>query len=263
MKEGTFVSVVLPTRNEADNIAEVLHRLDALGCCDEIVVVDDGDDDTVGRANEAADGMDAAVVVIDRVGSQRLGGLGTAIIDGLAQSSGGIVVVMDADLQHPPEVVPRLIERLAAAARDTEPAGVELGAADLVIASRFNWESVIGGLSPVRRVVSRVAGGVAFRLFDRELASISDPMSGFFAFDRHKIDPSVLQPFGYKILLEILGTHPHLEVDEVPFEFAMRGGGESKAGAREAIRYGRHLLDLRRRVRSGATAARPVELVAS
>ncbi len=81
-------------------------------------------------------------------------------------------------------------------------------------------------------------------------------MSGFFAFHRTSVDPTVLRPFGYKILLEILGTHPHLTVREVPFEFAQRGGGESKAGAREAIRYGRHVLDLRRRVRSGSIATR-------
>ena len=74
---------------------------------------------------------------------------------------------------------------------------------------------------------------------------------------RAAVDPTVLRPFGYKILLEILGTHPHLAVAEVSFEFAERGSGESKAGAREAIRYGRHLLDLRRRVRAGARATEP------
>lgn len=237
------VSVVLPTRNEADNIVEVLQRLDALGCCDEIVVVDDGDDQTIDRAVAASKVLNAVVLPIRRLGADRSGGLGTAITHGLARSSGRVVVVMDADLQHPPEVVPALIEGLVGS--------------DLVIASRFNWESVIAGLSPVRRVVSRLAGGLAFRVFGEQLGSISDPMSGFFAFHRGAVDSSALQPFGYKVLLEILGTHPQLSVSEVPFEFAERGGGESKAGAREAIRYGRHLLDLRRRVRSGATARRP------
>lgn len=244
---AALISVVLPTRNEADNIVEVLERIDALGCCDEIVVVDDGDDETVERAFAVGARLDARVVPIRRTGTERLGGLGTAITDGLAASSGRIVVVMDADLQHPPEVVPALIARL--------------GDADLAIASRFNWESVIGGLSPVRRVVSRLAGGLAFSMFGERLASISDPMSGFFAFHRTAVDPSVLHPFGYKILLEILGTHPHLVVAEVPFAFAQRGGGESKAGAREAIRYGRHVLDLRRRVRAGAIAHRDALVV--
>lgn len=246
---AAFVSVVLPTRNEADNIVEVLERLDALGCCDEIVVVDDGDDETIDRALAVGRRLRSSVVPIRRTGTDRLGGLGTAITDGLAASSGRIVVVMDADLQHPPEVVPGLIECL--------------GSADLAIASRFNWESVIGGLSPIRRVVSRVAGGLAFRMFGERLASISDPMSGFFAFHRSVVDPSILRPYGYKILLEILGTHPHLVVDEVPFAFAERGGGESKAGAREAIRYGRHLLDLRRRVRAGSIAERTEPVVVS
>lgn len=245
--EGADVSVVLPTRNEAANIVEVLQRLDALGCCDEIVVVDDGDDETVERAVAVGGQLRATVLAVRRVGAERAGGLGTAITNGLAHSSGRTVVVMDADLQHPPELVPTLLEGLANA--------------DLVIASRFNWESVIGGLSPIRRVVSRVAGGLAFRIFGERLASISDPMSGFFAFHRAGVDPSVLQPFGYKILLEILGTHPDLTVAEVPFEFAERGGGESKAGASEAIRYGRHVLNLRRRVRAGAVAHRSSALV--
>lgn len=237
---ATALSVVLPTRNEADNIVEVLERLDALGCCDEIVVVDDGDDATVQRALSAGERLDAKVLAFRRYGSDRVGGLGTAITDGLSRSTGRFVVVMDADLQHPPELVPALVERLEGA--------------DLVIASRFNWDSVIGGLSPVRRVVSRIAGGLAFRIFGERLASISDPMSGFFAFQRSALDQSVLHPHGYKILLEILGTHPHLSVEEVPFEFAERSGGQSKAGGREAVRYGRHLLDLRRRVREGSTA---------
>ncbi len=240
---ATVVSVVLPTRNEADNIVEVLQRLDALGCCDEIVVVDDGDDQTIDRAIAVGTTLRAVVLPIRRMGADRAGGLGTAIIDGLARSSGRIVVVMDADLQHPPEMVPVLVERLSTS--------------ELVIASRFNWDSVIAGLSPVRRVVSRLAGGLAFRLFGEQLASIKDPMSGFFAFHRAAVDPTVLRPFGYKILLEILGTHPHLAVAEVSFEFAERGSGESKAGAREAIRYGRHLLDLRRRVRASARTIEP------
>lgn len=241
------VCVVLPTKDEQENIVEVLTRLDQLGVCDAFVVVDDSDDATAERARALATTLQTPTLVYERRGAQRRGGLGTAIIDGWARSESDIVIVMDADLQHPPELVPMLIE--------------ESARADLVIATRFNWESVIGGLSPVRRMVSRLAGSLAFRLFPKELGAVSDPMSGFFAVRRSEVDVSKLHPCGYKILLELLGTHPHLRTAEVPFSFGRRLGGESKAGVGEAVRYVRHVIDLRQRVHARSETAEPVEAV--
>jgi dolichol-phosphate mannosyltransferase len=234
-------SVILPTRNEEQNIAEVLLRLDRQRVCDQLVVVDDSDDATATMALELRDELDAELIVYQRRGHQRHGGLGTAILDGIERSSGLRIVVMDADLQHPPELVPELLQKLD----DVE----------LAIASRFNWDNVIAGLSPVRRAASKAAGALAFRMFPEQLVNVSDPMSGFFACRRSAITTSRLEPMGYKILLEILGTHPDLSRAEIPFSFGHRSGGQSKAGLSEGIRYLRHLAALNRRSRNASAAA--------
>lgn len=229
------ITVILPTRNEAANIAEVLSRIDHVGICSQIVVVDDSDDETARLARQT-DLVGATVVVHHREGDERDGGLGTAIVAGLERSDGEIVVVMDADLQHPPELLPTLVEPLSRV--------------ELCIASRFNWDNVIAGLSPLRRIGSRAAGKLAFVLFPSALRHVSDPMSGYFAVRRSALDSSRLDPLGYKILLEILGTHRHLRVEEVPFSFGRRLEGESKAGLKEGLRFLRHLIELRKRTKS-------------
>ncbi len=225
--------VILPTRNEQANIAEVLRRIDALDVCDEVVIVDDSDDDTAEVAKAAADDLRLEVLVRHRRGAERHGGLGSAIVDGMHRTEAERIVVMDADLQHPPERIPDLLASLAST--------------DLAIASRFNWDNVVAGLTPLRRIGSRAAGALAFRVLPGAVKDVTDPMSGFFAFRRSAIDVDRLEPLGYKILLEILGTHPRLVVVEVPFAFGSRAAGQSKAGVVEGLRYLRHVAGLRRR----------------
>lgn len=140
---------------------------------------------------------------------------------------------MDGDLQHPPEAVAHL---LAAAGRG----------ADLVVASRYCAGGSARGLSSrFRGMASTGAAGVARLLFPRILAGVSDPMSGFFAVRTAAVDPTVLRPRGFKILLELLVRTPRLQVAEVPFTFAERSTGDSKASWREAARYLRQLVALR------------------
>lgn len=227
--------VILPTRNEQANIAEVLTRIDALQVCDQVIIVDDSDDATATVATSAASDLSIDVLVHHRIGKDRQGGLGSAIVDGLAKTEADRVVVMDADLQHPPERIPNLLDALEEA--------------EMAVASRFNWDNVIAGLSPLRRVASRAAGQLAFRALPQAVENVTDPMSGFFAFWRESIDSDRLEPNGYKILLEILGTHPGLRVTEVPFAFVSRAGGRSKAGLAEGVRYLRHVGDLRQRAK--------------
>ena len=89
------------------------------------------------------------------------------------------------------------------------------------------------------------ATGLARLLFPRTLAPVTDPMSGFFVVRTLAIDPAALRPRGFKILLEVLVRTPRLRVAEVPFEFAERHAGKSKASAREMARYLRQLVALR------------------
>jgi dolichol-phosphate mannosyltransferase len=173
------------------------------------------------------------VRLIHRPESQRIGGLGGAVQAGLLAAHGHWVVVMDGDLQHPPETVPSVL----AAASDS---------VDLVVASRLVAGGSSEGLASLwRRVVSSGAGFAARSLFPRSVGRVRDPMSGFFAARRAAIDVQTLRPRGFKILLELLARNPGLRVREVPFTFAERVSEESKASLREMRRFIALLVTLR------------------
>ncbi len=114
------------------------------------------------------------------------------------------------------------------------------------MATRYRGNGSAQGLSSrFRGLVSGGATGTARLLFPRALAGVSDPMSGFFAIRTAAAHPADLRPRGFKILLELLVRTPRLRVAEVPFTFAERRHGRSKASCREAARYLRQLIALR------------------
>jgi len=203
--------------------------------------VDDSDDSTpeVVQQRAAQDRPGLAVRLLHRPAGHRAGGLGTAVAAGLAAAGGEWAVVMDGDLQHPPELVPRLIE-----------AG-EAGAVVVVVASRHVVGGGTDGLSGRSRVfVSDSATRLAKTMFPFALRGVSDPMSGYFAVRRSEIDVSALRPEGFKILMEILVRFPRVKRSEIGFVFEDRIAGESKASLAEGFRFFRHLarLSLRRLV---------------
>jgi dolichol-phosphate mannosyltransferase len=229
------LTVVVPTRNEAGNVAPLLARLSA-ACTEgptEVIFVDDSSDDTPAAIAEAAALSPLAVRVIHRPAGQRQGGLGGAVVEGLRAAAGTWVCVMDADLQHPPETLPLMLSQ----ARRT--------GADLVLASRFARSGSAGGLSAGRFAVSKGTALAAQVFFPRRLRGVSDPLTGFFVVRRDTVEIDRLRPRGFKILLEILVRCPHIRVAEVPFRFQNRHAGESKAGLREVIRYLALLMGLR------------------
>ncbi len=236
------VTVVVPTRNERGNIAPLVHRLrEALppGRA-RILFVDDSDDGTPEEIEHAASVSDLDVAVIHRARGERDGGLGGAVLRGLRSTSSPWVVVMDADLQHPPEVVPALLTRAE-----------ELDA-DVVVASRHVPGGDEGGLSGLARVlVSRGSITASKLLFPRRLAGISDPMSGFFVVRRDHLDLERLRPQGFKILLETLGRHADLRKSEIPFSFGERLSGDSKASLTEGLVFLKQLARLRIAVMEG------------
>ena len=229
------VCVLVPTRDEAGNVGPLVARLGPVlaGLGGEVLFVDDSDDDTPAAVAAAARAAAVPVRLVHRARGKRAGGLGGAVREGLAAAAARWTVVMDGDLQHPPERVPGLI------------AAAERGA-DLVVATRYAGAGSAGGLSSrLRGLASRGAGAAAKVLFPRALAGVSDPMSGFFAVRTAAVCPGDLRPRGFKILLEVLVRTPGLRVAEVPFTFAERHDGQSKASAREAARYLRQLAALR------------------
>ncbi|MBY8870447.1 glycosyltransferase [Micromonospora sp. PLK6-60] len=230
------LTVLVPSRNEAENVAALLARLGpALTTLDaELLLVDDSDDGTVDALARVAPGAPITVRVLHRPVGQRGGGLGGAALLGIRHARGEWVMVMDADLQHPPESA----ARLAAVAMRHD--------VDVVIGTRYAGSGSAGGLDgPLRAVTSSWATRLAKTLFPRRLATVSDPMSGLFAFRRAAVRLDRMNPSGFKVLLELLVRHPGARVAEVAYEMEPRHGGRSKASLREGTTYLRQLLRLR------------------
>jgi glycosyltransferase involved in cell wall biosynthesis len=235
---GVQLAILVPTRNEAANIETLLGRIRAAvaGIPTEVVFIDDSDDDTPATIRAAArhnGGRAFQVSLIHRQGGQRWGGLGGAVVEGLRTLSAPWACVMDADLQHPPELIPLL---LAKAERED---------ADLAIASRHCGEGRSDGLGPARTLVSAACTSAAKLLFPARLEGVTDPMSGFFLVRPSVVDLDRLHPRGFKILLELLVRGGGLRHTEVGFTFADRHAGESKGSLREGLNYLGSLCELR------------------
>jgi hypothetical protein len=236
--EIPHVCVIVPTRNEGINVRPLVTRLVAAqqGIPTEVIFVDDSDDDTPkvidALIEELAQTM--TIRILHRPDGTRRGGLGGAVVEGIRVARAPWVCVMDADLQHPPELVASLL------------ATAEAKKANLVVASRYCAAGSAAGLSPKSRVLaSRGAAATARMLFPRRLRGMTDPMSGFFVLEKKAVDPEVLKPSGFKILLELAVRTQGLRVAEVGYSFGDRYGGQSKAGARVGMSYVAHLGRLR------------------
>ncbi len=230
------LTVVVPTFNEGGNVEELVRRLATAceGMAAEVLFVDDSTDDTPDVVRRVAGACELSVRLVHRAGEQATGGLSGAVVRGLREARGDWVVVMDGDLQHPPELVPVLLE------------AAEADGADVVVASRYCGESDASGLSGrFRRSVSSGSTLLARSLFPRRVGRVcSDPMTGYFLLRREAVDLDLVRPRGFKILLELLARHD-LEVREVPFVFGERSAGQSKASWRQGARFLQQLAALR------------------
>lgn len=227
-----MISVVIPTYNEAAVIQETLRRaarsLGASGETFELIVVDDNSTDgTPGLVEAMAPTL--PVRVLRRPG--RLG-LATAVVDGWKLARGDLLAVMDADLQHPPEVLAEMVRALRSPA------------ADIVVASRYRAGGGTSDWSWTRRLMSKSATHMAATVLPWTLDNVTDPMSGMFALRASSLDGVKLDPTGYKILLEVLAKARYRSVVEVPYVFDRRGAGSSKLGGRQSLEYLVHLIRL-------------------
>jgi glycosyltransferase involved in cell wall biosynthesis len=233
------LTILVPTRNEAENVEPLLRRLSGTVESGTVVLfVDDSDDDDTPQVIQAARERgfgSLAISLLHRSGEQRTGGLGGAVLAGLERTRTPWVCVMDGDLQHPPEVVPRLLN----AATATQ--------VDLVVASRYIRGGGNEGLGAVRTAVSWVSTALAKAMFPHRLRGIRDPMSGFFLFRRDAMTQP-MTPRGFKILLEMAACHPDLTRCEVPFVFVERVLGTSKGTIKEGFRYLQLVAEMRWRL---------------
>ena len=227
MPQRYDVSVVVPTYNERERLEDLVRQalavLNGAGVRGEIVIVDDNSPDGTGRIADAL-AANPAVKVVHRPGKL---GLGSAVVEGFKVASADVLGVMDADLSHPPALLPHLL-----AALDT------LGV-DIVIGSRYipggdcrNW--------PLRRRLLSRAGC----LLARPLTPVRDVTSGFFLVRRAAIAGAPVSAPGFKICLELLVRSHARSIAEVPYVFSDRAAGQSKMTFREALNYFVQLKDL-------------------
>jgi dolichol-phosphate mannosyltransferase len=227
------VSLIVPTFNEAENIEELLRRahtaMAAATTEFEILVVDDSSTDSTVALARAVAASYPNIQVIEREGRRDLA---LSVVDGWKASHGEVLAVIDADLQHPPEILPSLLNLLA-----------QTGA-DVGVASRHVPGGGVSDWKFHRRAVSWCATLVAGLLIPGVLRMVRDPMSGFFAVRNRVIAGGVLRPTGYKILLEVLARAPYESVVEVPYVFEERKRGASKLGIEQVTQYLRHIVRL-------------------
>lgn len=218
------VTVVVPTLREAASLPALLDRLDGVRQAArldlEVLIMDDRSRD--GTVEVVERRGTPWVRVIERSSDP---GLAAAVLDGFRLARWDSIVVMDADLSHPPEAISALLARLD-------------GDDEFAIGSRFApGASVAASWGLGRWILSRAA-----RLLARPLAPVSDPLAGFFACHRSLLDRAdALRPIGFKIGLELMVRAGCRRVGEVPIHFAERRAGRSKLTAREGINYLRHL----------------------
>lgn len=230
------LTVIVPMRNEAANVAPLLARVTVAleGIDAEVLFVDDGEDDTADVVLRAAARSSFPIRVVHRTPTERKGSLSGAVQRGLACTDATWVVVMDSDLQDPPELIPRLLAE--GIARDL----------DVVVARRYQPDGTAEGpSSPLRKLGSPGVTYLARATFPRLLRRVNDPMSGFFAVRREVVDTQALRPHGFTILLEILARSSAKRVAEVAFPLGERHEQQSNASARQLVSYLRQLIALR------------------
>lgn len=234
----------MPTYREAGNLRVLLPRIAAalkpLGCAYEVLVLDDASDDNPQDAVCEAAGV-CPVELIVRTGPRDLS---LAVLDGLRRARGRLLLVMDADLSHPPERIPDLL-----AALEREPTDFALGS---------RW--VPGGRTEDWGGSRRLNSYVATLLCRPLIGNVRDPMAGFFALRRETFERAdLLDPIGYKIGLELICRCRCRHVVEVPITFQNRKMGVSKLNFEQQARYLLHLSRLYRDCRPGlGLAVRPL-----
>ena len=214
------VSIIVPTYNESQNIISILKSIREnipKGILAETIVVDDNSPDGTGRlVDEYIRGLrkfaEDTVNIIHRQAAR--GGLASAILNGIQSAKADIIVVMDSDFSHPPQVIPRLLEAL----RQYQ--------CDLVVASRYVRGGKTRGWTLKRKIISKCGAMIAkLGLHVRT----KDPMSGFFAFKRSIVNGLAFDALGYKFLLELLvKADKNITIREIPYTFENRRLGKSK-----------------------------------
>jgi dolichol-phosphate mannosyltransferase len=217
------VVVVIPTYNEAENIAWIVTRVRRVLPQADVLVVDDGSPDGTGRIADELATADPQVRVVHRSVKE---GLGAAYLHGfrVALERGyDVIGEMDADGSHQPEQLPRLLAAL-------EDADLVLGSRWVPGGSVVNWPWARQALSRGGNLYTRLLLGIPVR----------DATGGFRLFRRttlEKIDLASVRSVGYCFQADLAWrtVEAGLRVREVPIQFVERTRGESKMSPDVAV----------------------------
>lgn len=231
-------SLIIPTYNESKNLVNLVAILTQLLDRDflnkyELIVVDDDSPDLTWQVGLDLMPNYPQLRVMRRQGEK---GLSTAVIRGWQAAQGEILGVIDGDLQHPPETLLKMLDEMQKGA-------------DLAVASRHVEGGGVSDWGFIRRFLSRGAQMLGLLILPNVIGRVSDPMSGYFMVRRSAIANALMNPMGYKILIEVLGRGNIVTVAEVGYVFQERQEGESKVTWRQYVDYILHLLRLRSRGR--------------
>ena len=227
-------SLIIPTYNEGENVSAIVNILSqlldsAIPGEYELIVVDDNSPDGTWKIAQDLTPEYPQLRVMRREAEK---GLSTAVIRGWQGARGKVLGVIDADLQHPPEILLQLWQEM------------EQGA-DLAVASRHVEGGGVSEWSVIRRFLSRGAQMLGLIILPEVIGRLSDPMSGYFMVRRDAIVGKYLSPVGYKILIEVTGRGAIRWIGEVGYVFRERQAGASKVTWKQYIEYIQHLLRLR------------------
>jgi dolichol-phosphate mannosyltransferase len=222
------ITVIIPTFNEEANIKNIIDAVDGVlkknAINGEILVVDDNSSDqTIAFVNDLKKTKENVNILVRTADS----GLSQSVADGFARAQSGIFVVIDADLSHPPAMIPEMVREIRKGN-------------DIVIGSRYMEGGGIKKWPLKRRIISIGATFLGRLLFP----DITDPVSGFFAVRKSVLDQAPLKPRGYKILLEVLGKGSWQKDKEIPFEFVDRETGSSKLKIKTIVEYAQQVVDI-------------------
>ena len=232
MNHSPLLSIIIPAYKEAGNIKNLIEEI--LEYCDrdslEILVVDDNSQDGIDEQIRLLYEQGINIMLLQRLENR---GLATAVKFGMDRASGKYLVCMDADLSHPPAVIPKMLRILE-----------EQRAVEVVVGSRYVEEGGFAGeWSQYRQWNSKISTMLA-NLVIHDLG-VKDPMSGYFCIRKEAYQRAAyIKPIGYKILLELLVKCGCSKVVEVPITFRERSKGESKLNLREQMNYLNHLSRL-------------------
>jgi len=243
-------SVVIPTYNESENILRLITEIEnnlPTSHFTEIIIVDDNSPDGTGKlvenyiqeqnaklenGRENSSNSSSKNYRVKVVHRRAKNGLIPAILDGVKQSTGMNVLIMDADFSHPPEVIPKMMRELA------------LNPNSIIIGSRFIEGGKVVGWPQRRKLLSR--GASALARLGLNVKRVKDPMSGFFALPRELIQNISIDTKGYKILLEILVKNQEIPIKEIPYTFTDRQSGKSKMNYNVIMNYAEAIWQLYR-----------------